>query len=712
MDRGNVTGCSSTACPEAFPVPAAAAGGSPVTCLSTRSQCSDVAGNYVFALFKAGPPSTAGGLPTAVLDRCVPSPAGLTTCNRMSDYMGLELFNSLGALVGCTTADVTACPQQFPFAFYNGAGALTSCRANITGTCAAATGSVFPTPLFDDKGRLTGCTAATSCPDVPGVIVLSDNATSSAEYCLNVASNACPPPQLYNDRSFPLYSGATAAGGPRLVRCIRPAAANDCTTTAQYTARVKSAVDGSGSAVGCMTPAPATPCPVSSPFFYMASSKEVRECRRSAPASCNATAAPFDAYTVQLVSADGGTLQGCMQAGAKSCPTTAANDAYNYPFFLLGDGLNVDECRGAGSVVTDCRATFTNHRNSSSTYGVEYATNTTMGAQGGLLDAPSRRCMLGGRRLPHGPGVSSRRGRSVQAQRQRLQRQLPDAAAGRNWRSSGRVRADADRLPQQRLVDVWVVRTERHSFAGCEADGLPLGCGRQPHKLQQRGGRGLPCRAVQCSRRAGRLQHSRCTVPALYPRWTLNSTAALLSCRAAAGFTACPAAAPISMIGSTDGGVAAPLLGCIAGTACPTAAPNDAVPSADAFTFYGLNATGAVVECRPASATPANTCTGRVPVVDAGGAVVGCTSSASCPSSFYQLFSVTSAQDATAMLSSCVATAPICTNNAAFPTPVYSTSVGAAAPVLAGCKAAAASCPSASPSWLCQHHGKCHKARH
>jgi hypothetical protein len=150
MDRGNVTGCTTTSCPQAFPVPAAAMGGAPVSCLTTRSQCSDVAGNYVFALFAAGPAGS-GGLPTAVLERCIPNSAGLSTCDGMTGYTGLELFNSLGSLVGCTTTAVTACPAQFPFAFYEAAGALSSCRANSTGTRAAATGNAFPTPIFDDK---------------------------------------------------------------------------------------------------------------------------------------------------------------------------------------------------------------------------------------------------------------------------------------------------------------------------------------------------------------------------------------------------------------------------------------------------------------------------------------------------------------------------------------------------------------------------------
>jgi hypothetical protein len=240
--------------------------------------------------------------------------------------------------------------------------------------------------FLQPQGRLTGCTAAASCPNVPGVIILSENATSTAEYCLSVASNACPSAQLYNDRSFPLFSGVTATGAPRLRRCIKPIVSPECNTTGTYTARVQSTADGSGIVVGCMTTTPATPCPISSPFFYMGSDLAVVECRPGVPAACNATAAPFNAYTVRMVSADGGTLQGCMQAGAKRCPVSAAptNDAYNHPFFLLGDGQNVDECRQAGFVITDCAANFTSYRGSSNTYDVEYISNTTMGGTGGI----------------------------------------------------------------------------------------------------------------------------------------------------------------------------------------------------------------------------------------------------------------------------------------------------------------------------------------
>jgi hypothetical protein len=189
--------------------------------------------------------------------------------------------------------------------------------------------------------------------------------------------------------------------------------------------------------------------------------------------------------------------------------------------------------------------------------------------------------------------------------------------------------------------------------------------------------------------------HMQC--PALYPRWILDATAALDSCRAASTFTSCPNTAPISMIGNTDGGDTTPLLGCTAGTLCPASAPTNAVPSTDAYTFYSLNAAGAVVECRPASTTPANTCTGRVPVVNAAGTVLGCTQSSSCPTSFYQLYTTTSALDTTAVLSSCVATAPNCATTPGYPTPVYDATLGTTTPTLAGCKATAASCPTAYP---------------
>jgi hypothetical protein len=133
-----------------------------------------------------------------------------------------------------------------------------------------------------------------------------------------------------------------------------------------------------------MTVTPATPCPFTSPFFYMASDLSVVECRQGAAVACNATAASFNTYTVRMVSADGGTLQGCMQVGAKQCPTSAANNAYNHPFFLIGDGLNVDECRQAGIVITDCAANFTNYRGSTNTYDVEYIRNSTMGSAGAI----------------------------------------------------------------------------------------------------------------------------------------------------------------------------------------------------------------------------------------------------------------------------------------------------------------------------------------
>jgi hypothetical protein len=150
MDQGNVSGCGTTSCPEAFSVPVAALGGTPVSCLTTRSQCSDVSGNYGFALFKAGTPSS-GSPATAVLDKCITGPVGLTKCDNMLSYTGLELFNSLGALVGCTTTDVAACLPPFPFSLYDATGVLSACRANITGTCAAATGNAYPTPMYDDQ---------------------------------------------------------------------------------------------------------------------------------------------------------------------------------------------------------------------------------------------------------------------------------------------------------------------------------------------------------------------------------------------------------------------------------------------------------------------------------------------------------------------------------------------------------------------------------
>jgi hypothetical protein len=190
--------------------------------------------------------------------------------------------------------------------------------------------------LFAVQGCLTGCTAAPSCPNVPGVVVLSETVASTPEYCMSLPSNSCPPAQLYNDRSFPLFSGVTSNGMPRLVRCIKPIAATECSNTAAYTVELKGTIDGSGSVVGCMTATPATPCPFSAPFFYLASNQALVESRPGVPASCGAAEGLFANYTIPMMSADGGTLQGCMQAGARRCPTTASGALYSHPFFLLG----------------------------------------------------------------------------------------------------------------------------------------------------------------------------------------------------------------------------------------------------------------------------------------------------------------------------------------------------------------------------------------
>jgi hypothetical protein len=117
----------------------------------------------------------------------------------------------------------------------------------------------------------------------------------------------------------------------------------------------------------------------------MGSNLAVVECRTAAPLACNVTAAPFNAYTVRMVSGDGATLQGCMQSGAKRCPTAATNDAYSLPFFLLGDNSNVDECRQSGLAPIDCQTNFTSYRGSTNTYDVEYVSNTTMGGLGGSI---------------------------------------------------------------------------------------------------------------------------------------------------------------------------------------------------------------------------------------------------------------------------------------------------------------------------------------
>jgi hypothetical protein len=235
------------------------------------------------------------------------------------------------------------------------------------------------------QGRLTGCTAALNCPNVPGVVVLSETVTSAPEYCMSIPSNSCPPAALYNDRSFPLFSGVTPTGAPRLVRCIQPIASTECNNTAGFTVEVKGTIDGSGSVVGCMTPTPVVPCPFSAPFFYMSSNHALVECRPGAPTSCGAAEGTLANYTVPMLSRDGGTLQGCMQAGAGRCPTTAAGAAYNHPFFLLRDALAVDECRQAGSAIIDCQSTFENYRNTPNSYTAQVIANSKMGGTGAIV---------------------------------------------------------------------------------------------------------------------------------------------------------------------------------------------------------------------------------------------------------------------------------------------------------------------------------------
>jgi hypothetical protein len=199
---------------------------------------------------------------------------------------------------------------------------------------------------------------------------------------MSLPSNSCPPAQLYNDRSFPLFSGVTSNGTPRLVPCIKPIPSTECNTTATYTVELKGTIDGSGTVVACMTPA--TPCPFSAPFFYLASNQALVECRPGTPASCSAAEGVSANYTVPMRSADGGTLQGCMQAGAKLCPITASGAVYNHPFFLLGDDLAVDECRQAGCTILDCKS-FDNYRNTPNSYVAEIVANRTMGGTGTIV---------------------------------------------------------------------------------------------------------------------------------------------------------------------------------------------------------------------------------------------------------------------------------------------------------------------------------------
>jgi hypothetical protein len=104
-----------------------------------------------------------------------------------------------------------------------------------------------------------------------------------------------------------------------------------------------------------------------------------------------------------------------------------------------------------------------------------------------------------------------------------------------------------------------------------------------------------------------------------------------------------------------------------------------------------------VAECRRAATSPISSCSGGVSVVDATGTVLGCTQSTSCPVSFFELYGARSTQDNTAVLTSCVATQPECSQNPMYSTPIYNSTLGAANVGLAGCKAAEAACPPSAP---------------
>jgi hypothetical protein len=109
LDRGSLVGCGLGLCPDAFPVtvlegqdlefdPA-------LGCMSQRSQCSEAPTGYRFSL-------VAG----EELQLCIHTPAdsGSVDCSGVTWFDGLELLDSSGSWVGCTTAETAQCPARFP----------------------------------------------------------------------------------------------------------------------------------------------------------------------------------------------------------------------------------------------------------------------------------------------------------------------------------------------------------------------------------------------------------------------------------------------------------------------------------------------------------------------------------------------------------------------------------------------------------------------
>jgi hypothetical protein len=75
-------------------------------CLSLRSQCGTSApAGYQFALYDG-----------STLALCIQDPAvfGASSCDDVMFFEGIELYDSDGTWLGCTTAETTGCPVAFP----------------------------------------------------------------------------------------------------------------------------------------------------------------------------------------------------------------------------------------------------------------------------------------------------------------------------------------------------------------------------------------------------------------------------------------------------------------------------------------------------------------------------------------------------------------------------------------------------------------------
>jgi hypothetical protein len=699
-DQGTVAGCAlAGACPAAYPVIAGIFGGATSECLTTRTECASTQG-FSFTLAASG-----------AISRCIPPSAALDCSSlAISGFTGVALRNDLGVLIGCMPSAETSCPAAlgFTFSFTSAAGAPIDCRRSFAaGTaCPAA----FPLPVLDAIGQRTGCTADTTCTG-DGLVVQSVTATSAALQCARVTNNACPA----GTYSFPLYNGNLAAGGAKLVRCIQPAtpAPANCDGVTGFVVEVRSAADGTGLA-GCAA-ATATMCPSTAPFFYLAADGSLAECRPApSPLAASATCAPtgaFSSYTVEMYGEPASaytTLVGCMAATASRCPTTPSQ-VYNYPFFLLGDGRVVEECRAAAyAPASNCAAVFTNYRGVvGNTFGIDAVDSINLAALTGTIIGCVKASAGCSTATGYPIALVNPAGALVQC------RPTAVSACGGSYSLplrnaagtalEGCADAATTSCPNSWGFSFWKqnsVATPTAALSACSARAFSAS---PAADCTSTASFPLPVIDTVSGTLRGCLESAtRC--PAAFPLFTIGATNAVVSC-ASAGASFCSTG--IRMTSSALG----TLVGCSTGTACPSSAFANGVPSTDVFTQYTLAANGiTVTRC----AAGVSACAaGEVDLFDpaaagGAGAVVGCMDAAATacpPSGAYVAFNARAAYAAVnpgtngaAALRRCVAGAVACNTGplATYTVPIYST-VLAAAQTLVGCKTPTASCPTSSP---------------